>query len=205
MMANMQTIVTPPVHSPDEHSIVRLFSAQSAEQAVVMQTHLKELFGDAIWLQKPPSLHITLMEIICDTEYIDKTREQYFQDWYASYNETVKEVLGSIEPFDLHFTELLVSQRAIIIKSADSKVLNDIRKALMERTQLPSGTKVPPDITHSTLARFNKPIDLEEARRLTAEISVNIAEHVTEFSLVRDLGPPDFNGTPMQAYTLKRF
>lgn len=198
----MQTIATLPVHSKDEHAIVRLLSADSAKKAVTIQTRLVDIFGDAIWLQQPSSLHITLMETICDTEYHGKTRQQYFQEWHDAYNEIVGEVLSSVEPFDISFTELLVSQRAIVIKSAESAVLNRIRQALLARIQLPLGTKNPPDITHCSLARFTKQISLEDAQRLTVDIPVNVTEHVIEFSLVRDLGPPDFNDSPMHTYPL---
>lgn len=202
MMIVMETIPTPPDHSEDEHSIVRLLSPDSTSQAKAIQNELRNLFGDAIWLQEPPSVHVTLMEIICDTEYVGKSRQQYFDEWYAAYNETVKDILSTIEPFGISFNELLVSPRAIIIKSLDSEALNGIREALLKRINLPPGTKIPPDITHSTLARFNIPIDLEEAKKLTSKISVNIHEHVSEFSLVRDLGPPNFNDKPTQVYPL---
>lgn len=202
MIIIMETIPTPPDHSEDEHSIVRLLSHDSTNQATAIQNELQNLFGDAIWLQEPPSLHVTLMEIICDTAYTGKSRRQYFDEWYAAYNETVKDVLSTIEPFELSFTELLVSPRAIIIKALDSEALNSIRETLLKRISLPPGTKMPPNITHSTLARFNIPIELEKAQKLTSKISVDIHEHIAEFSLVRDLGPPDFNGNPMQVYPL---
>ncbi len=202
MILTMETIATPPDHSENEHSIVRLLSTESTDQVSAIQDQLVNIFGDAIWLQKPPSVHVTLMEIICDTEYVGKSRRQYFDEWYAAYNETVKDVLSTIEPFNISFTELLVSPRAIIIKSLESEALNSIRETLLKRISLPPGTKIPPDITHSTLARFNTPVNLEEAKSRTTKISVDIHEHISEFSLVRDLGPPDFNGSPMQVYPL---
>ncbi len=204
MIITMKTIPTPTDHSEDEHSIVRLLSPDSTNQATLIQNRLRDLFGNTIWLQEPSSLHVTLMEIICDTEYVGKSRRQYFDEWYTAYNETVKDVLSTIKPFNISFTELLVSPRAIIIKSLKSEALNSIREALLKRISLLPGTKIPPDITHSTLARFNTPLNLDKAKDLTSKISVNIHEHISEFSLIRDLAPPDFNGNPMQVYTLKR-
>lgn len=198
----MQTIVSPPVHSEDEHAIVRLLSEKSVEQVTIIQKRLVQMFGDAIWLQQPPALHITLMEIICDTEYKNLSRHEYFTQWYENYNQAAKEVLAGFSPFDVTFTELLVSQRAIIVKAADTRQLNTIRERLLSKITLPEGTKVPPDITHCSLARFTKPIDLEHAVKLASAISVNLTEHIQEFALVKDLGPPDFNGSPMEKYPL---
>ena len=199
----MKTIATPPLHSGHEHAIVALWSGATVRQMVAIQNQLVRLFGDTIWLQQPPALHGTLMEIICDTDYGDQSRERLFKRWYTAHNQTAGEVLAGFAPFDVTFTELLVSQRAIIVKAADSLPFNEIRRALLAKTTLPGGTKQPPDITHSTLARFYKVIDLEEAARRAAGIKVNITALVTGFALVKDLGPPDFNGKPTQMYPLR--
>ncbi|HEX7963784.1 MAG TPA: 2'-5' RNA ligase family protein [Candidatus Saccharimonadales bacterium] len=200
---SMKTIVTPLRHSDHEHAIVALWSSATVRQLAAIQSQLVQLFGGDIWLQQPPALHGTLMEIICDADYGDRSREQLFKEWYATHNQTVKEVLAGFAPFDITFTELLVSPRAIIVKAADPQPFNEIRKALLTKTTLPEGTKQPPEITHSTLARFHKAIDLEEAARRVASINVDITERITGFALVKDLGPPDFNGTPTQLYPLR--
>lgn len=198
----METIPTPPVLSDNEYSIVSLLNGDCLEEAIAIQSKLKTLFGDAIWLQEPPSLHITLMEIICDTDYGELSRAKFFQDWYTAYNSTTKNVLSQLAPFDLVFDELLVSQRAIIIKTSQSEELNTIRARLLGKTTLPHDTKNPPDITHSTLARFTAPLNLQDVIDGIKDTKILAKQRVTEFSLVRDLGPPTFNGTPTEHYPL---
>lgn len=200
----MQTIVSPQIHSEDEHAIVVLLSSDSVQQAASIQNQLVQIFGDAVWLQQPSGLHSTLMEIICDADYKDMPRLEHFKQWYKNYNQTVKDILADIPPFTIHFDELFVSQRAIIMKASNTRAYNDTRKKLLSKISLPAGTKVPPEITHSTLARFNKTIQLEDVIRKVSNIRVDFIEPVTEFSLVKDLGPPDFNGTPLEVYPLKR-
>lgn len=198
----METIPTPPAYSDNEHSIVSLLNGECLQQAIAIQSKLKTLFGDAVWLQEPPSLHITLMEIICDADYGDLSRAKLFQDWYAAYNSTIKDALSRLMPFDLVFDELLVSQRAVIIKTSQSEELNTIRARLLEKIVLPHGTKNPPDITHSTLARFTESLNLQDIIEGIKDIKIAAQQRVTEFSLVKDLGPPIFNGTPMEYYSL---
>ena len=199
----MQTITSPLTHVEDEHSISVLLSDKATKQATAIQAQLVKLFGDAIWLQQPPALHITLMEIIGNTEYHGMTRQQHFQQWYEMYAQITKEVLADVAPFAITFDQLLVSKRAIIIMAAESRPFNDIREALLAKIRLPEGTKLPPDITHATLARFNRAIDLDDAVQLATGIQVNFTEHIEVFSLVKDLGPPHFNGTPIQTYPLR--
>lgn len=111
-------------------------------------------------------------------------------------------MLSSFSPFILTFDELEVSQRVIIIKTRQSDELNKIRAALLACIQLPKGTKNPPNITHSTLARFTKPLDLEEVVEKAKWTKTAIVHRVTEFALVKDLEPPIFNGTAMECYPL---
>jgi hypothetical protein len=198
----MLTIVTPEVHSEDEHAIVVLPSDAWRTQAAHIQDQLVRIFGDAIWLQRPSGLHCTVMEIICNAVYEGMSRQEHFEQWYAQYNETVKTILSGCSPFEIVFDELFVSERAIIIKAADSGPLNEIRARILAQTKLPEGTKQPPQITHCSLARFAKPIDLDDAVRQTRDIPVHIVEQVTELALAKDLGPPQFDGTPLQTYPL---
>lgn len=81
----MKIIITPPNHSEYEHSIVKLLDGSCLERAVGIQQELKAIFGDAIWLQEPQSLHITLMEIIADIDYGIYPREVLFKEWYKAY------------------------------------------------------------------------------------------------------------------------
>lgn len=203
IMVLMLTIPTPEVHSEDEHAIVVLPGEAWRTQGAHIQDQLVRIFGDAIWLQRPSGLHCTVMEIICDAVYQGMSRKEHFEQWYAQYNETVKALLAECSPFEITFDELFVSERAIIIKASDSSALNEVRTKILAQTKLPEGTKQPPQITHCSLARFARAIDLEDARHQAAAIAVNITQQVTELALAKDLGPPDFNGKPLQVYPLR--
>ena len=199
----MQTIISPLEYSPDEYNIVAMPSGESLEKITQLQSQLKNILGDAIWLMQPSCLHITVMEVICDTDYGDQSRKDLFEQWHKQYNDIVREVLASCEPLTLHFSELVVSPGAIIIKAAESQQLNDIRSKLLSRIKLPEGTKIPPDITHCSIARYGKSIDLEQAQYATRELSVDLDLSVKQLKLMNDLVPPDFNPNCMETYLLK--
>ncbi|HSX17286.1 MAG TPA: DUF1868 domain-containing protein [Patescibacteria group bacterium] len=196
------TIVSPLVHSEDEHAIVAVPSGESVKVIVAVQDQLKQIFGDAIWLTPPSGLHITIMEIICDTDYKDLSRKQHFVNWQEQYSQAAKDVIASFPSFSAMFNRLEVSQRAIILKAADPKPFNEIRSRLLENIVLPQGTKLPPDIAHCTIARFNKPIDLDDAQSRAQAIACNFTERIQVFKLLKDLGPPDFTPTLVDTYSL---
>ena len=73
-----KTVPTIQIHSKDEYNIVALFSEQSIKTIISFQEKLKTKLGDVIWLTPASILHTTLMEVIWDTDYQNKTRHEYF-------------------------------------------------------------------------------------------------------------------------------
>jgi len=196
-----QTTVSPLVFS-EEYNIATLLTDTSRRQIEALQAQFKHILGDAIWLTPSNCLHSTLMEVICDAEYRGLSKQEHFQHWYKNYSEQTKEIIAQFPAFSISFTQVIVSQRAIIIKAADSTKLNELRAAVLAKTKLPEGTKVPPDITHCSIARFAQSIDLEVAQEQTKALSISLTEHVTAFELMEGLAPPDFKPTILETYTL---
>lgn len=195
------TVISPLVHSPDEYSIVAMPGAETVKKIVKVQDGLKSLLGDALWLTPPQALHMTLMEIICDTEYEGLSREEHFKQWHDNYNGAAKEAIAQFSPVTVRFNELHASAAAIIIKAVDPQPFNDIRAALLAKTVLPAQTKMPPDIAHCTIARYNQSIDLDKVKGLIQELSIEFDERVAEFRLMKDLGP-DFKPSVVDVYKL---
>jgi len=177
-----------------------MLSDETLKKVTALQAQLKRALGDAIWLTPPTCLHVTLMEIIWDADYKGKSRKKYFEQWYKQYGQVTKEVLASCSPITLHFTELIASPRAIIIKAENPEPLNTIRAKLLSRIELPKGTRLPPDIAHCSIARYNKSIDVQKVRALSKPIDFN--ESITQFKLMNDLVPPDFNPKCVEVYNL---
>ncbi len=199
----MQTIISPLEYSPDEYNIVAMPFGDSLEKITRLQSQLKNILGDAVWLMQPSCIHITIMEIICHADYGDQSRRELFEQWHKQYNDIVKEVLAGQPLLTLHFSELVVSPGAIIIKTENSQLLNHIRNRLLSRIELPKGTKLPPDITHCSIARYSKSIDLEQVQYATRKLSVDLDLPVKQLKLMNDLVPPDFNPSRIETYDLK--
>jgi hypothetical protein len=197
-----KTVPTIQIHSKDEYNIVALFSEQSIKMIISFQEKLKTKLGDVIWLTPASILHATLMEVIWDTDYQNKTRHEYFLEWYDKYNQTTKDIINSFSPFRIIFNQLEVSPNAIIIKSSNPKKFNVIRNHLLQKTNLPKGTRLPPSIAHCTIARFNKQIDLRLIINEVKSLRVDLVEEIKEFALVKDLVPPAFNPVVIETYRL---
>ena len=195
------TTISPLVHSPDEHNIVVMPDAASISAIVRVQQQLQSLLGSAIWLTPPQALHMTLMEIIWNVDYKDMSRQEHFTNWHEKYNEVAGGTIAQFQPFTIDLNELYASPAAIILKAADPKPFNEIRQALLARTVLPPQTKLPPSITHCSIARYSETVDLDMVQEKVKPVHVDVKVPVSEFKLMKDLGP-DFHPTLEETYSL---
>ncbi|HSW36868.1 MAG TPA: hypothetical protein VLG37_00695 [Candidatus Saccharimonadales bacterium] len=198
----MLTIPNALAPSEDEYTIANLLSNASIRNVEQIQQQIVKLLSDVVWITPSNCLHITLMEIICNTDYGNLPRKQLFSDWYRHYSEIAKEIIGQFSDFSLDFNTLEISPSAIIIKASDPGPLNNIRSALLSKTTLPRKTKLPPDIAHSTIARFTKATELERLREIIGSIKVNINEHIESFKLIEGLAPPILDPKEITNYPL---
>lgn len=197
-----KTIPTPQTLSEDEYGIVATFSNKSLDSLSAIQAQLHDILGDAVWFTPQRALHSTLMEIICDTDYKSASRQQLLTDWYERYNQIVTEAIAKLEPFEVTFDQLEVHPRAIIVRSSDSRSFDAIRSKLLSKINLPTGTKQPPDIIHCSLARYNKVLNVENIIEQTKMININFTERISNFKLLKDLGPPSFDPKMVQMYKI---
>lgn len=195
------TIISPLVQSPDEFAIVAMPDSEPKRKIVAIQDHIKALLGSVIWLTPPNALHSTLMEIICDTKYEGLSRREHFERWRKHYNGAAREVLAQIPPFDITFNELHASAGAVILKASDTIAFNTVRASLLERIALPAQTKIPPNITHCSVARYSQEADLDSIRKQIEAVKVDVSLHIDHFTLMTDLGP-DFHPSAVDTYSL---
>lgn len=198
----MLTIANALNPSYDEFTLATLLGKSTVQEVALIQKQLDTLLGDSVWLTPPNCLHVTLMEIICDADYGNTPRKELFDAWYADYGALAKQIIEGNSTFPIVFNEIHVSPMAIIIKTNQPDSLNEIRKQLLNRIKLPEGTKLPPDIGHSTIARFKKEIDLDKVRHIVKPIPVNIIQKVQSLQLIEGLGPPTLNPNVLENYPL---
>lgn len=131
--------------------------------------------GDGLYVQPAKSLHITVLDfidpIIDPRPYGFATKFALWQKIGSDCQKAVAAALATVRPFDIAFNTLTATDSAIILTGEDNGQLQQIRTAIMQQIdalRLP-GSKQPPRIIHSTLARYQKVIDLELVRQVVAE------------------------------------
>lgn len=142
-------------------------------------------------------------EIVQTKDYSEDTKDALFERHEQEYRNVPKKVLSDFERQSVIFDTIEVSQNAIIIRASDSEFFNLLRKELTSSLTLPQETKNPPDVTHSTIARFSKEVDLNKIQQMLSSLKFEHREDVDEFRLLTDLVPPDFNHKTLEVFSLK--
>lgn len=159
----------------------------SDELAQAVQSSLEILnakLPGVIWPMPNGALHITLCELVGCRPYM-QNKEVLALSQLPIWRKSAKQVFSGISPFLLHFSTLEASQQAIIARSEDTEIFNILRQQLLMCIKLPTETKRPPPLVHSTIARYLSAVALSQIQRSLHPRSLDHTELVNEFVLLK--------------------
>jgi hypothetical protein len=188
------------ITKPDNDCIaVSLLSEPAQQQVTRLLLTLTERLGEVIWPMPSHALHITLCEIIQPKPYLEDKTELLKS---TPHYEAVLENFLKIPAINVQFRTIEVGPQAIIIRGEDNGAFNLIRQQLVSGLPLPLETKMPPDIIHSSIARYRKEIDVDYVKAATADLSIDFIETINEFQLLKATAPHLLNYTIARRYQL---
>lgn len=180
------------------------FSSDNIQSVVECMQEIKTTFDGAVFCTPKASLHVTLLDWIAPlVTYGGLDKDKFFGEVQPSYDKAITEILSSVAPIDVHFDEIKTSPSTIYIVGHDNGEFQKIREQFMERVELLPGTKLPPTIIHSSLARFTKPIELSAVNSFLASKTLHITQTVTDFRLTRATREPMLEFETLKRYRLK--
>ena len=175
--------------------LLALPSMQTRAQIGALLDELSKEIPGVLWPMPQVQLHFTLCVIIQPKPY-SEDKEKLFSLHREDYVNVPDRILSAMPKFTITLDAIEASPQAIIVRSSDPESFNTIRSQLMQHMQLPAETKAPPDIIHSSIARYMREVDLERIQETVARHSIAIKEVVSEFKLIRVEVPP------LQKYTV---
>lgn len=187
--------------SDTAYVLAALLSKDTRQIVGKLLTLLSGEIGEGLYTMPPNALHITLCEIIQPKPYA-QDKQRMCETHRVSYEAAPAEILKGVRPIKVHFNKLIVSPQAITIQGQDDGTFEVIRRQLVKQLPLPDETKLPPDIIHSSIARFTKELDLEKIREVVARHSIDCEEIVEEFKLVSNLALPLLRYQTIRTYLL---
>jgi len=179
------------------------FSNDNQKRIADVQIKLDKRLPGVLWLAPLESLHITLFDWIAPLIDYGKSKEELFQLIHADYDQAMIDTLKKYDPIKIKFNELEVSQNAVILKGQDSGEYEKIRNQLLERMDLLPGTKLPPKIIHTSIARYKNSVPIDEITSATKDIPVDINHLTSNFRLVKETLDPMLRFEVLKRYALE--
>lgn len=133
---------------------------------------------------------------------IGGVKSSLYEQNRQQYEKVAGKVLTGFGKIEVAFNATEARPGAIIVRGKDDGSFNAIRAQLVEKLPLPTGTKQPSDIIHSSIARYTKAVSLDEIQQVVARHQVNFKEEVSQFKLARSTVQPLLQYEVMQTYPL---
>lgn len=181
-----QTTVAPLSRDCESYILITLLGRQAHDTMVApVQTMLAEAFGqDAFWLPDGTQSHITFAHILSpDAEYATPPGEIFAQIKDAAIASAQK-TFGAAAPVTVTFDTVEAFPGAIILKGHDDGTIDRLRSEFISGFDLPEGSRKPPAIIHTTVARYKKPLNLEAVQTLVASKPVSHSFTVSKVQLI---------------------
>ena len=184
-------------------AVVTLLSTVAQQKVKNLQSELLQELNGSIWPMPTSSLHSTLCEIIQPKPYADDKAVMYAAH-HDEYEAALVEVLSKYGPIRVVFNKIEASPQAIVIMGDDDGAFNQIRAELLKILPFPVETKLPPDVVHSSIARFIKEVDLQKVQETVARHSILFEEIVTEFQFMYPIWPHLLHYEVVRRYLLAK-
>lgn len=186
-------IKTVPANFTGKENVGYILLALLSEET---KNHIAELLKDlntqlpgVLWSMPPKQMHITLCEIIQPKPYTSD-KDTLYKLHQDLYEDVPAKILSNLPKFTVTLDIIECSPQAVIVRSSDASSFNSIRSQLVKSMPMPEETRTPPDIIHSSIARYLKEVDIEKVRKVIARHHIHVEEEITEFKLLRNEIPP---------------
>lgn len=181
-------------------------SLDSHSQEVIhkLQQKFSDRFGKGIYTLSLNALHITLMDWVAPLVDYGRDKDTLFKDLFPEYDTVLTELLDGVSPINVMFDTIGVSSGAIFLQGHDNGQFQAIRDSFTDHASLVPGTKQPPSIIHTSIARFSEQIDLRPVQEFASGLSVNFTQDIHEFRLVNEKKIPMLEYDLVKLYELNK-
>ncbi len=178
-------------------------SPENCPQISHIQAHLSEHFGDAVWNTPPETLHITLFDWLAPLVDYGQDKERLFEQIFPEYDKAVRKAVAQEHLVRVTFDTINVSPAAVFITGHDDGTFARIRKFFLDHAVLLPNTKLPPQIIHSTIARFVGELSVEEVQASLKGLHLSFEQPVASFRLIKETLDPMLQFEEIKRYQLK--
>ena len=171
----------------DGYLIFAPLSEHTQSEIHRIQDVLAEKLGASkLWIPRGEQLHITFAHIVSpdDSCVYEEDRSVLFSKTRASAVRALEQIVPAGLDIPLTLAGISASPYAIIAKWRDGGEYDKLRKEFTTRFELPEPTKRPPEIVHTTIARFRDEINFDKVRQAIENVKApKLGDHTTKLLL----------------------
>ena len=151
-----------------------------------IQDRFQELLGDSIWIAPAETLHITVGEVLTNTSDIDRI----FQERHSDYDAHLIEVMNDLPAPHIVFDTLKTGSSTLYLTGRDQGTLMSLRSQIEDRVKRLDGTANPPNVIHTSIARYTIALDREQIEKFIATLPVLFEQTLSDLQLIRQTVAP---------------
>lgn len=154
----------------------------------------------------PPSLHVSLAVLLSVRREYHEPKDALWHRWGQAWSDGLREEAADLDPFEIRFSGLHVSDAAVIAVADPCPPVERLRRRALDLQRLAGVPAAQPSIVHCTLLRSTASgHDLSALARVAAGLEVAAATEVTELRVERELVYPSLVGETVASFPLRRW
>lgn len=177
-------------HPSEGYIIIAPLSTSSKRRIAEIQGQFIKRLGKAnLWIPSEDQLHITFAHIITPNVEYPEDRATLFSRVRPFASAALRQTVRSSFIIKSKFNTVEASLSNVILKATDDGSFEQLRKTFIDNFTPPEGSRVPPNIIHTTLLRFRESIDFNAVQALTQEIMAEFEpfeEQTTRLQMIRE-------------------
>lgn len=159
---------------------------------------LKDI-DESCWIVPPRARHITALDWLTPFTDYGGSSPRVFENSFLQIDDIMVEVARSFHIFKIKFSQLTLRDGVAFLTSDDQVELRLIREYVMCHYSFAAGTKPPPNIVHTTIAR-----NIRHTTNLTIDISP-LTQDISSLRLVHETRWPMLEFEMIKQYALQSF
>lgn len=189
-MSKARTIPSPETGRPvDGYIVIAPLSKESKHAIYAIQDNLQARFPDnKFWFPREEQLHITFAHIITPNAEYPEDPKVIWGRIGAQARAALKSCIPDSLNIDVVFDSIETFPNSIILKGHDDGTYDKLRQDFVNNFELPDSSRRPPNIIHTTIARFYDEMDLGQVQEYVNSLDLSFIETTTELQVIHETG-----------------
>jgi hypothetical protein len=181
------TIPTDTSAQTNGYIVIGSYSRENQQVIHRIQDQLRSsLPGIRFWFPRGDQLHITFAHIITPEVTYHKNSTELYADLKSSAIDSLRGAIPQNLDVEIIFDKVEAFPAAIIIKGRDDGSYARMRAGFINKFSLPEQTRKPPEIIHTTIARFENEAPFDEIEKFVYGLNISFTQETSELLLIHE-------------------